>query len=52
MISNINITEEKIKIAICKRLNLCKGSGHDNISSKDLHLVGDSTSKRTEYCNT
>ena len=45
VISNINITEEKIKIAIRKRLKPGKGSGHDNISSKDLHLVGDSLSK-------
>ena len=45
MISNINITEEKIKIAIRKRLKPGKGSGHNNISSKALHLVGDSASK-------
>ena len=44
-ISNINITEEKLKIAIRKRSEPGKGSGHDNISSKDLHLVGDSASK-------
>ena len=45
VIPNINITEEKIKIAICKRLKPGKGSGHNNISSKDLHLVGDSASR-------
>ena len=44
-ISNINITEEKIKIAIRKRSKPGKGSGHDNICSKDLHLLGDSASK-------
>ena len=35
VISNINITEEKIKIAIRKRSKPGKGSAHDNISSKD-----------------
>ena len=45
VISNINITEEKIKISIRKRLKPGKGSLHDNISSKDLRLVGDSASK-------
>ena len=44
-ISNINITEEKIKIAIRKRSKPSKGSGHDNITSKDLYLVGHSASK-------
>ena len=44
-ISNINITEEKIKIAVRKRSKPGKGSRHNNICSKDLHLLGDSASK-------
>ena len=44
-ISNINIREEKIKIAIRKRSKPGKESRHNNISSKDLHLLRDSASK-------
>eukprot|EP00794_Sanderia_malayensis_P016459 gene16459-18091_t len=45
VISNISITEEKVKSALRKRTRPGKGSAHDNISSKDLHLIGDSASK-------
>ena len=41
----IRRTEEKIKIAIRKRSKPGKGSGHDNICSKDLHLLKEARQK-------